>query len=173
MKSYGLSLAGAVALAVLSAAVPATAQQPQGKKCDTPEHRQFDFWVGDWEVFDANTGEPAGTNRIELILDNCVIQEHWESANSRGESYNIYSATEKKWHQTWVDSNGSLLTIDGAFEDGRMVLSGEHLGRQGGMVLHEISYEIVEDGNVKQHWRASRDNGKEWQDLFVGIYKKK
>lgn len=161
------------AILVLSSTHPGHAQAAQPGPCSDPEYRQFDFWVGDWEVYDANTGQKAGTNRIDSILGGCALQEHWESANSTGESYNTWVAREKKWHQTWVDSTGGFLSLDGGLDGGRMVLSGTHVGRDGAEVLHEISWELLEDGSVKQHWRASRDGGKAWQDVFAGIYRKR
>ena len=37
---------------------------PPSPACSAPGYRQFDFWLGDWDVVDS-TGKPAGTNRIE------------------------------------------------------------------------------------------------------------
>ena len=75
------------------------------------------------------------------------------------------------WHQTWVDANGTLLLLDGGLIDGRMVLTGETPARDGtGTVRHEISWEPLETGQVRQVWRMSRDGGNTWTDAFVGIY---
>ncbi|MCH7995101.1 MAG: tetratricopeptide repeat protein, partial [Planctomycetes bacterium] len=46
---------------------------------DRPELRQFDFWVGDWDVFNAK-GVKVGANKIELLLGGHLIQETWTSA---------------------------------------------------------------------------------------------
>ncbi len=54
-----------------------------------------------------------------------------------------------------------------------MVLSGERPGSEGATVTHEIRWTPQEDGTVKQHWRASKDDGNTWGDLFVGIYTRK
>jgi hypothetical protein len=40
-------------------------------------------------------------------------------------------------------------------------------------VRHEISWEKLTTGQVKQHWRSSASGGETWQDIFVGIYTKK
>ncbi|MEP7171363.1 MAG: hypothetical protein ABI855_18485, partial [Bacteroidota bacterium] len=32
------------------------------------EYRQFDFWIGEWNVTDTKTGNPAGKSKIELLL---------------------------------------------------------------------------------------------------------
>jgi hypothetical protein len=167
-----VSLASAFAGLALAAA-PASAQQPQQKpKCDTPAHRQFDFWIGEWEVTDAQ-GQKAGENTITLILEDCVLHESWDGGGLNGQSFNVYSRNEDRWFQTWVDDAGSLLRLSGGMKDGAMVLSGETKTRDGKTVLDEIAWTPLEDGRVEQHWRRSTDGGKEWQDAFVGFYTKK
>ena len=34
-----------------------------------------------------------------------------------------YDAASDKWHQTWIDSNGAPLYLDGGLVDGHMVLT--------------------------------------------------
>jgi hypothetical protein len=161
---------------LLALAWPAWAQdatRPAPRPCSGPEHRQFDFWVGDWEVAQPD-GTVAGTNRVEIILGGCVLQENWESANGKsvGHSFNLY-ARDGKWHQTWVDNSGLLLELVGGVEDGRMVMSQERTTPQGQKALHEISWTRLETGQVKQHWRMTTDEGQTWKDVFVGIYTRK
>lgn len=175
----GLAAALVAALALTTAAAaqqetptPTTESPPPAaaKPCAGPEYRQFDFWVGDWEVTQPD-GTPAGTNRIERILDGCVLQENWEGVDgSRGESYNLYSASDGHWHQTWVDKSGTLLLLDGGLEDGKMVLRGTRKGPGGRQLTDEISWELLDDGRVRQHWRVSPDGGESWRDLFIGLY---
>ena len=152
------------------------AQQPaQQPGCDSEKHRQFDFWIGEWEVTNP-AGQRAGTNRIEKILNGCVLQENWVGAGgSAGKSFNMYYALDDTWRQTWVDGSGTRLDLVGGFDGKEMVLSGEMPSAQGdgSTVFHEISFTPNEDGTVQQHWRASRDGKKTWNDLFVGTYKKK
>ncbi len=166
-------VAAAVLLAALAlGASAADAQAPASKPCETEQHRQFDFWVGDWQVTQAD-GTVAGTNRIEKILDGCVLKESWVGAGGgvRGESFNVYAGG--RWHQTWVDTAGRLLVLDGGLHDGKMVLAGTTPGKDGGAVQHEIAWTPLEDGRVKQHWRVSRDGGESWNDVFVGFYARK
>ncbi len=150
----------------------ATAQQAT-VPCEAPEYRQFDFWVGEWEVRDAE-GKMAGTNIIDRMLSNCVLRERWTgSAGTLGQSFNLYWARDQRWHQTWVDNQGGLLELAGGLEGDAMVMQGEGIARDGSAILHEIRWEPLDDGRVKQHWRASRDQGTSWDDLFVGFYSKK
>ena len=149
----------------------------QTQACSTPEHRQFDFWVGDWQVFDYSSGSKgklAGTNRVEKILKGCVVQENWVGAGgSSGSSFNSFS--DGLWHQTWVDDTGFRLELAGAFRDGRMVLEGRSRGERGETVLERITWGVVNNNpnEVRQFWQQSRDEGKTWTVAFDGLYVRK
>lgn len=146
--------------------------QQAPRDCSSPEHRAFDFWLGDWEVHSAD-GKLAGTNHIERKINGCALTENWHGAGgSVGISVNSYDRADGKWHQNWVDGQGGRLVLEGGLEGENMVMRGTRPGAQGGEVLHEISWEPREDGTVRQHWRASRDGGATWQDLFDGIYQR-
>jgi hypothetical protein len=137
--------------------------------CTSTEHHQFDFWIGDWDVTLPN-GKFAGTNRIEPILTGCVLRETWSGARGmQGTSYNIYDAAGRRWHQTWVDDTGSLLQLDGAFQDGKMVLTGE---RKSDSTLQRITW-MPNGKEVRQVWESSSDGGKTWSVVFDGTYRKK
>lgn len=147
--------------------------------CSTPEHRQFDFWVGEWEVYDYSSGQKGrrvGHNRIVKIMKDCALQENWESVQgNRGTSYNAYFAPEGKWHQTWVDENGTVLLLSGEFRDGEMVLSGSRPGSQPGVrMLDRITWSLLDGAKdqVRQLWEVSRDGGQTWEVVFDGLYER-
>jgi hypothetical protein len=162
-----------VALLAATLPAPAPAQQPaRPPACTSAEHHQFDFWIGDWEVTLPN-GKHAGTNRIEPILTGCVLRETWSGAGGmHGTSYNIYDASRHRWHQTWVDDGGNLLGLDGAFQGGKMVLTGEQKDTSG-TTLQRITWTPSGNGEVRQLWEASSDGGKTWAVQFDGRYRKR
>ena len=141
--------------------------EAQPKPCAAPEHRQFDFWVGEWRVTTPD-GKHAGDNTIEAILDGCALQESWQGASGgRGFSYNAWDKDRQVWHQTWVDKQGNLLLLEGRFAAGQMVLSGVQ-----GKALNRITWEPRKDGTVRQLWETSADQGKTWQTAFDGLYRR-
>jgi hypothetical protein len=151
-------------LVALLAPIAAQAQGP-GRRCDAPEYRQFDFWLGDWEVRDGQ-GKLQGHNRITREYDGCVVQEHWTATGQTGSSFNIYDARSKKWHQTWVDSGGTLLLLDGGLDGNAMLLTSP-----GG--TQRIRFTPLPDGRVRQLWETTDDGGKSWKVKFDGYYAKK
>jgi hypothetical protein len=139
------------------------------KPCATPEHRQFDFWIGEWVVHAPN-GKLAGTSRISLEYGGCVIHERYDTGRGySGESLNIYDAPRKRWHQSWVDDDGTLLLLEGGLEDGKMVLEGPGIGSDGGPIEHRITWTPNPDGTVRQFWESTDAKG-EWQVVFDGTY---
>ena len=135
--------------------------------------RDFDFWVGEWDVYGPK-GKLAGHSRIERILGDCVIAEHWQgSGGSDGKSHNIYDARHARWTQFWVDNSGTALLLHGGLERGAMVLSGT-TPAQGSApaAIQRITWTPQPDGRVRQHWETSTDNGATWTTAFDGWYQK-
>jgi hypothetical protein len=94
--------------------------------CAAPAYRQFDFWVGDWDAFDVGGSIKVAHARVDRILDGCVLREDYQGADGhKGQSFTIYDAARKVWHQSWVTNRGELLVIEGKSEAGEIVLTGE------------------------------------------------
>jgi hypothetical protein len=154
--------------------VPAVAHsQSAVPACDAPEHRQFDFWQGDFEV---RTGDAklAGHNHIESILGGCALQEHWTGAGGgKGRSINFYDRSDGKWHQVWIDARGQSLFLSGKLEGQAMVLEGETRDADGKTSLQRITWTPLPDSRVRQHWQSSEDAGASWTTAFDGYYTRK
>lgn len=160
--------------AVVLTRVPTAAQQGQAlPTCDSEQHRQFDFWVGDWEVMNPR-GQKVGENNVTLIQNGCALHEDWHGAGGgTGESFNIYDRTRDVWHQTWVSGIGMLLELEGGLnDDGAMVLRGQSITRQG-TVQERVTWSKESDGRVRQLWERSSDGGSTWAVVFDGMYVRK
>lgn len=162
----------ALAVAALLLTPTVRVRAAEAAACAAPEHRQFDFWIGDWDV--AEGGKPAGHNRIESILGGCALRETWTGVSGlQGTSLNVYFSRDRLWHQTWVDSSGLRLDLAGGLQQGSMVLSGNAPGpKDGAPALHRITWTPEHDGSVRQHWQASKDGGSSWSDVFLGTYRR-
>lgn len=140
--------------------------------CQSVEHRQFDFWVGDWEVF-VPSGKKAGENRIQVIADGCALLEEWSGGGGvTGKSLNIYDSGDHRWHQTWVDNSGTLLMLSGGFAERSMVMSmtGPSPTDPAKTMQQRITWTPAADGSVRQLWESSLDAGTTWTVLFDGRY---
>jgi hypothetical protein len=134
--------------------------------------RDFDFWVGEWDVF-GPAGRQVGANSITPLFDGAALAEHWRGAGDvEGRSLNTYVASAGRWHQTWVDSTGDLLLLDGGLVGGSMVLEGTLPGADGSAEHQRITWTPEPDG-VRQHWEASSDGGASWQTAFDGHYRRR
>src|SRR5688572_30805518 len=100
-----------IVIAMLLLSSPVRAQQTP-PRCDLPEHGQFDFWVGEWDV-DGKNG-PAGESSITSSLDGCVVREEWRGRSGySGSSLNFYDRATGRWHQTWIATDGNPLFLEG------------------------------------------------------------
>lgn len=153
-------------------ALSPAAQDPKARPaCAAPEYHQFDFWIGDWDSFELDTGKRDARLRVTRILDGCVIHEDYQRvAGHRGESFSVYDATRKVWHQTWVTNRGELLMIEGQFQNGEMTLSGSDRTPRGEKRLVRGVWKPVE-GGVRETAVTSLDDGKTWKPWFDLIFR--
>lgn len=176
MPTSRISVVRTVFLLTSLGAVTLFAQTPPPKPpSPPPASHEFDFWLGEWNVTTPD-GKPAGTSRIESIANGYGLLENWTgdpaAGGGNGKSLNCYNASSGKWQQFWVGSGGGVLELSGGFADGKMVLSGSHVVR-GQKLIERISWTPNTDGTVRQFWEQSRDDGKTWQAIFDGLYRKK
>ena len=155
--------------AALLIALTVSAQTPSNvvaPRCASAEHRQFDFWLGEWNV--TQGGKTAGRNTIRSILNGCAISEEWSGTGGfKGNSLNFYNADTKRWHQTWIDSQGQSLALDGQFEAGSMTLQSVAADN---MPLYRITWTPLPDKSVRQLWQVREASASEWKTLFDGNY---
>jgi tetratricopeptide (TPR) repeat protein len=147
------------------------------KPCaDTPENRQFDFWLGEWDVETTQGGVPAGQSRIELILGDCVVQENWQSNGNpySGKSYNMYNAALKRWEQYWVDNSAGNIFFYGGLKDGVMEYWTDEIPQPSGPPLkRHLQFFKLGPDKVRQFSQGSTDGGKTWKPEYDFTYIRK
>ncbi len=159
-------------LFLLLLTVPVAAQTDCA--CCTEAHARFDFWVGDWNVYDSLENK-VGENTIMKLEENCILLEQWRgTGGGSGTSMNFYDPSDSTWNQLWVDSNGGNLRLKGGFADGKMEMKSDLIeGRPIGPFYHRITWTALEDGTVTQTWELIDQKGKVLRIMFSGIYMKK
>lgn len=166
-----------MAMAAAAQSAPAVPAGPPARPdCSAAEHRQLDFWIGEWNVFDpVHYGDvPIATSRIESIANGCAIQERFESPRAPGGPYGgtSYSSFDRKdghWHQMYVDTNGNVNWYSGELADGAMILTAA--ARQG--ALQRMVYRARADGSVEQVGTVSTDGGRSWQPGYDLVYRRR
>lgn len=143
------------------------AQQPQ--RCSAPQQRQFDFWIGEWNVQD-RYGRLIGVSRIERMPDDCVLYESWSgNGGDRGHGVTAFDADRNQWHQTWVDDAGTI-HLAGGLINGEMVMEGERRLPDGTEILERVTWTPDAAGTVRLVWLSSRERGMRWTTAFEAIY---
>jgi hypothetical protein len=140
--------------------------------CQSPDYRQFDFWVGDWDVRAPN-GPSVGHNLVTLEQDGCLLVEHWTAATGgqTGTSFNYYDVRDKKWHQLYLDNSGNagaFPAMAGNLVAGRMVL----LTDETQTPVFRWTWYPLEPGKVRQMAEQSSDGQKTWNIVWDSVYTK-
>lgn len=144
--------------------------------CQTDAHSGFDFWVGEWDVFPADSDQKVADSRIERMFSGCAVREHWMPLRGgEGGSTSLVNHRTGRWEQTWIGSDGVRVDFTGGVVEGKMVLSGywDSIGGPGTDALIRMTYTANEDGSVRQFGEASIDHGASWQTSFDFLYWRK
>lgn len=146
-------------------------------KCTEAVHNQFDFLLGEWEVYKTDNPEwMIGASSVDKGLNNCAVREAWKPFTMlSGFGITSWDKHRKVWRSFWFDADNSIVEYEGGMKDGRMVLTGLWRGLlgEGKDGLMRMSYEPVGHGSVRQIVTTSADQGKTWQPAFDFTYKRR
>jgi hypothetical protein len=177
--------AGLVAVIAMGAgAKPAAAADPppppQAKTplCADPAHHQFDFWIGDWQVFNMANGKLVGFTKVEKQLKDCaivqkldLIDDEWRRSELqyRLSGIGVSSVQGDRWSTYWVDDYGGNTFASGQLQkDGSMAFetSADGAGKSGRAIWRPNA-----DGTVESVHYKSSDGGKTWQLHVHWLYR--
>lgn len=129
--------------------------------CAAAENRQFDFWVGEWDVSPSGStsGVIVAESTITMNDQGCVMIEYWRPfRGAHGHSINIYDATDQHWRQTWADATGRRTEYRGQFRDGVMYLDNlnPQPGPNGQTPRARMNFQAL-DANTVRQWGEAFD----------------
>ncbi|MFS4467286.1 hypothetical protein [Maribacter sp. 2210JD10-5] len=160
----------AVLLLIIGHSVSA---QSDNCPCCTENHGSFDFWLGTWEVTNAN-GTKAGNNTITKLQQGCILKEEWIGIDGKntGTSLNFFNLKTKQWEQLWVDNSGTHLKLKGNRSGNQMILTSDSFEhKDGNMYVDRITWTNNPDGTVRQLWEVLQGE-KVVSVAFDGLYKR-
>ncbi len=148
--------------------------------CQKDAHtKEFDFWLGEWDVYARGTATLVGKSKIESASGGCMVLENWTAVGSQphnGKSMNYVDPITNKWIQVWVGSSGiNTLNItrfyDGEYKDGamRFVFDREVNGTK---MIGRFIFFNEGPNQVRQFNETSSDGGKTWTTSYDFTYKR-
>lgn len=147
--------------------------------CDTPQHHQFDFWLGDWQVFDASTDKLVAFDRVEKHSEGCIVEQNMTFVTDMyrrpgagyrlsGMSINRYDG--EQWLELWADNQWGAIAMRGSPDsDGAMVLKTITPSRHRDL---KIIWENHADGTVRILQYVAPAGSGRWQKYGDLVYRK-
>ncbi|MEP7382645.1 MAG: DUF4440 domain-containing protein [Gemmatimonadota bacterium] len=137
--------------------------------------REFDFWIGDWDVRPVGAAAvgPAARNTVTQENNGCTVMEHWVApGGSAGQSFNLYDNSLGKWRQTWVDNVGGQHDYRGGLVGRDMTLEGDTPAPGGalGRIPTKLTFFHISADSVRQFSQTSADSGRTWTTAYDLLY---
>ena len=141
--------------------------------CNGKLYEAFDFWLGEWNVFDKHGGALVGKSRVAKINNGCAVREDWLPLQGRpGGNLNAPDLITGRWHQYWTDSSGGRVDLEGGLYHGAMVVAGpwQRVNGTSQNAMLRISYTRLDADSVRQIAEFSNDEGLTWEVSFDYLY---
>lgn len=149
-----------------------------GSSCmQNPKFRQFDFWVGEWDVYPTGQNQIVGKSVIEIASNGCMILENWTALGPQGgagKSMNYINHENGKWEQLWVGADGKPQKfVEGQYLDRAMRFTFEQKDQGGNQQIGRFIFFNEGPDQVRQFNEISVDGGVTWKTNYDLTYKRK
>ena len=176
---------GAICLSLVLGCGSVLADPP---RCDTPEARQFDFWIGEWDVSNrqANPAAPSNSTlystgsaevRVYPVADGCGLVEHWEGNLSWGRvlgfSLRAYDPRTNNWSLllNWPAPNSGkparFSMLEGVFRHGRGEFFSSIVGADGNVTTSRFTFSDIFANRYRWDAASSTDAGLTWKTRWI------
>lgn len=171
----------ALCLALAIASAGAASLDFASSPCSAPEARQFDFWIGEWDVLNRhlmpdgvwkNSGR--ATNKVYSVLDGCAIIEHWEGALGGrplyGFSIRAWDSGSRTWKLVlnWPSPDSPRFgLLEGVFTHGRGEFFYEHLDEDQNEIRERYTFSDATEDSLRWDAARSSDDGVTWSTYWI------
>jgi hypothetical protein len=132
------------------------------KTCaDEPHSHDFDFWIGEWNVYPTGSTKLVGHSLVQSISGGCAILENWTAIQGNtGKSINYYNPATGKWEQDWIGSGGGPQRyLNGEYKDKVMHFTYESV-MNGKKITGNFKFYNIGKDTVRQYQDINNDDGK-------------
>lgn len=152
--------------------------EPIADLWNSESHRQFDFWVGAWDV-NLRIQQPTGewkdqvqsTAHIYQILDGKAVLELWNenkiNEGIKGYSLRYFNEDLGKW-ELWLNWPGQNMsgssTLDGSFRHGRGEFFSEFPKNDSVTITQRYTFCDITPTSLRWDNAFSEDGGKTWKE---------
>ena len=162
---------------ILLATSISSAQTWQNSGFSKDKHRQFDFWIGDWDVnlkirqADFSWKDSVQSRaKIYPILEGRAVLELWNSQNIKGYSLRYYDEDKDKW-VLWLNWPGGgrsgSSSLEGVFRHGRGEFFSTSKNAAGEDVISRYTFSDVTPTSIRWDDAFSSDGGNTWRNNWI------
>jgi hypothetical protein len=147
--------------------------------CDTPADHQFDFWLGEWQVFDATNNTLVAFDRVEKHSEGCIVQQNMNFVTDMyrrpGAGYRLAGISVNRydgeaWLEMWADNQWGAIALRGApDEHNAMVLKTVTPSRHRDL---KLVWEKQPDGSVRILQYVAPEGSGKWEKYGDLIYRR-
>lgn len=163
-------------------AVGANQVDAQEMACEGPRYREFDFWIGQWDLNNRyRVNDQVGwrdvgtaTNHVFPVAGGCAIVELWDGFlgpnHIRGFSVRAWDEVDQQWNLVlnWPQQDRpSFGLLSGNFRHGRGDFYSESRNADGALVMTRYSFADIKPNSLRWNDGTSLDSGRTWATRWI------
>ena len=169
-------------LLAFSLLLPALPQLALAQGPCTGEYRQFDFWIGEWDILNRNRPDDesrwydtgGATDRVYPVAAGCGIVEHWRG-HAYGEflvgfSLRAFNPTSGQWDLVLLwpsDGQPRFGELRGWFRHGRGEFYSMGVAAEGDTTFTRFTFSDITPETVMWQDGNSVDGGRSWSATWI------
>lgn len=138
--------------------------------CASADERQFDFWVGEWDVSGTGYTAVVAESTITLADEGCLVLENWRPfANGHAHSISVYDQTNHRWRQYYAGAGIAPTEYTGVM-DSEGVL---RFDVDNSSPARRMNYQRIDANTVRQWGEQYDDITRVWSTTWDLTYRRR
>ena len=157
-----------VATTASPVASPVASPSASPAACADSSFHRLDFWLGDWDAYDARSGRKYASQTVRAELDGCALVARWTGPEGdRGIGLFAYDPIDRAWTQTYVTNQvPSQAHASSRRGDTTWTGPGVRLRSSSGATLIRLTVTPLAGDRARQLFESSPDGGRTWTVMF-------
>ena len=139
-------------------------------RCSTTEDRQFDFWVGEWDVMGTGHRALVAESTITLADEDCIVLENWRPFSSGpAHSISVYDHANHHWRQYYAGAGVAPTEYTGALDAAGVL----RFDIDGASPRKRMNYQRIDANTVRQWGEQYDDSARVWTTTWDLTYRRR
>jgi len=138
--------------------------------CASTEDRQFDFWVGEWDVMGTGHRALVAESTITLADEDCIVMENWRPfGGGHAHSISVYDHANHHWRQYYAGAGIAPAEYTGTLDPDGVL----RFDIDASSPRKRMNYQRIDANTVRQWGEQYDESSHAWSTTWDLAYRRR